>query len=173
MRMILALMVAATGINAQAQAASPLPVPPKLEFLFEEQVMLAGNEPIGETVAGGRIFVGITGGTFKGAGISGKILPGGWDWQQQRSDGCLRIRADYFWRTDDGVRIKVLNQGIACPPVNGVAPPVYTWPEFEVQHGKYEWLTRTPLVGVVEHVNGSEGPAVHIRFYRIIPDQPD
>jgi hypothetical protein len=145
---------------------------PKLTFVFEETVTLAADITPGKTAMGERNIVPITGGHFEGpgdgAGIKGTILPGGWDWQLRRADGCLWIKADYMLKTDDGAVINVINQGPVCPPEAGKTfSPVRTLPVFEPPLGKYQWLGRSSFVGTLEPVKSSSGPAVHIRFYRV------
>jgi hypothetical protein len=141
---------------------------PQLEFAFEEVVTLAGDVAVGPTALGGRNIVPITGGTFGGPGIAGKIMPGGWDWQLRRTDGCLQIKADYMLQTDDGTIINVVNQGVACPPEPGKAPAIRTHPVFEVPMGKYGWLARETFVGtLVPETRPGETRSVRIRFYRV------
>jgi hypothetical protein len=58
-----------------------------------EAIMSLGRTPYGE-----RRMVAITGGTVRGPKLSGRILPGGADWQLIRSDGVADISARYtFW----------------------------------------------------------------------------
>ncbi|MGA8041353.1 MAG: DUF3237 family protein, partial [Terracidiphilus sp.] len=66
-------------IAAGQAAGASLPAPPQLKFVYEEQVTLASSIPVGETPMGKRNIVPITGGTFSGPGLKGKVLPGGWD----------------------------------------------------------------------------------------------
>lgn len=144
---------------------------PSLTFVFEETVTLAADITPGRTAIGDRNIVPITGGTFSGpgdgSGFAGKILPGGWDWQLKRTDGCLWIKADYMLQTDDGAVINILNQGPVCPPQPGAAmQPVRTMAVFEPPLGKYEWLGRSAFIGTLEPVHSNSGPAVHIRIYR-------
>jgi hypothetical protein len=96
--------------SASAQPATD-DVTPKLVFAFEENVTLAADIGVGNTPLGTRNIVPITGGRFAGPGLSGTIIPGGWDWQLRRADGCLQIEANYMLRTDDGVVINVINKG--------------------------------------------------------------
>src|SRR3569623_3212805 len=93
--------------HAQVQTRSP----PALQFAFEETVTLGTAIPVGSTPLGKRNIVPITGGTFEGPGIKGTIIPGGWDWQLPRADGCAQIKADYMLKPDDGVVITVVNAG--------------------------------------------------------------
>jgi hypothetical protein len=138
---------------------------PTLEFAFEEIVTLGETTMPGDTARGGRIIIPITGGTFEGPGIKGIVMPGGWDWQLRRADGCTDVEADYFLRTDDGVVINVVNKGVIC--MGPGAGPVRTHPVFEAPRGKYEWLSQNAFVGTLELAPPEHGPAVRIRFYRV------
>ena len=146
---------------------------PKLQFAFEEIVALGTSIPVGQTALGGRNIVPITGGTFAGPGrdgegIKGTIIPGGWDWQLARADGCLEIKADYMLRTDDGVVINVVNKGVACRDADGKGIPSRTQPVFEAPLGKYQWLGQSGFIGTLDLAGTPEKPAVRIRFYRAV-----
>jgi hypothetical protein len=143
---------------------------PRLEFAFEELVTLGAAVAPGKTAYGSRNMIPITGGTFEGPGIKGTIIPGGWDWQLTRADGCIDVHADYMLRTDDGVVINVVNNGALCLPQAGrSAGPVRTSPRFEAPMGKYGWLNQTAFVGTLETAKGPKGePAVRIRFFKAV-----
>jgi len=154
--------------SAATDAQVQTPSPPALQFAFEETVTLGAAIPVGNTPLGKRNIVPITGGTFEGPGIKGTIVPGGWDWQLTRADGCTQIKADYMLKTDDGVVINVVNAGALCPPKDGKASPVRTEAVFEAPLGKYEWLGQTAFVGTLELATDAPGPAVRIRFYKAV-----
>ena len=156
-----ALGALAFAVPAAAQEA------PSLEFVFEETVKLGDVSAIGGTARGERIIIPITGGTFEGPEIRGEVLPGGWDWQLRRADGCTDVEADYFLQTDDGVVINVVNKGVICPGEGGAMLPVRTHPVFEAPLGKYQWLGQAAFVGTLELAPPEAGPAVRIRFYRV------
>lgn len=160
-----ALMTAAAlGLAAPALAQTPAP---KLEFAFEEIVTLAERIPAGKTPLGERFIIPVTGGTFEGPGLKGTIMPGAWDWQLQRADGCLQVKADYFLKTDDGAIINVINTGVICPGADGKPAPLRTHPVFEAPLGKYAWLGRSAFLGTLEPVfEGGKVTAVRIRFYK-------
>lgn len=159
----LGLIIAAGPANAQDA--------PTLEFVFEEIVTLGEAVAPGDTARGGRLIIPITGGTFEGPGngegIRGTIVPGGWDWQLRRADGCTDVEADYFLKTDDGVVINVINKGAICPGEGGAMRPVRTHPVFEPPLGKYQWLGQSAFIGTLEMAPPEHGPAVKIRFYRV------
>jgi hypothetical protein len=141
--MIFALAAAAAAVTAQPD--------PRLEFVMEATVTLSDRISTGKTVHGGRGFTPITGGTFHGKGIGGEI------------------KADYFWKTDDGVIINILNTGVACMNPDGSKPDiVYTRPVFEVPVGKYAWLGQVNFVGTLEAGSSPDGQrAVKLRFFAI------
>jgi Protein of unknown function (DUF3237) len=149
------------------QIADPAtPAAPRLQFVFEEQVTLAADIPVGETPIGKRNIVPITGGTFAGSGLHGKVMPGGWDWQLTNASGCFDLHADYMIQTDDGAIIHVVNQGLVCPNTSGSKDAVLTSPAFEAPKGKYDWLNGGVYVGTVDGMKIDGQPAVRIRFFK-------
>jgi hypothetical protein len=146
--------------------ASNLPAPPQLKFVYEEQVALASSMPVGETPMGKRNIVPITGGTFSGPGLKGKILPGGWDWQLTNASGCFNLHADYMIQTDDGAIIHVVNAGLVCPNSAGTRDAMLTTPVFEAPKGKYDWLNGGAYIGTLEMMTLDGKPAVRIRFFK-------
>ena len=138
---------------------------PTLEFAFEEIVTLGPAAPVGKTGHGGRTIIPITGGSFSGPNIRGEVIPGGWDWQLLRSDGCTELEANYMLRAEDGAVINVMNKGVACPPGPGVTP-LRTMAVFEAPVGKHDWLSKSAFIGVIVPYQAPGGPAVKIRFYR-------
>jgi predicted RecA/RadA family phage recombinase len=152
-------------VRAQAPVIAG-PAAPTLEFVYEEVVTLAAAQTIGETPQGKRNIVPITGGTFQGPRLKGKILPGGWDWQLASPGGCFTIHADYMIQTDDGVIINVRNAGAKCKSTAGDQGALLTSPVFEAPKGKYDWLNGGVYVGTLEGTSLNGVPAVHIRFYK-------
>lgn len=159
MKRVMNLAVASLALLSASVAAQE-PVTPTLEFAFEETVDLGPAVAPGDTAKGGRNIIPILGGQFEGPGIKGEIVPGGWDWQLARADGCRELKADYFLKTDDGVVINVVNFGVICP-----GQPVRTQPVFEAPRGKYEWLSQGAFIGTLERA--SKPNAIRIRFYRL------
>lgn len=156
------------GLGQHSAADLPAIPDPGLEFAFEEIVTLGPGIHVGQTPRGQRNIIPITGGTFEGPSISGTILPGGWDWQLSRADGCTEVEADYMLRTDDGVVINIINTGSLCPPAPGEPfTPVRTQPRFEAPLGKYGWLNTSAFVGTLDVMEAAGAPAVRIRIYRV------
>jgi hypothetical protein len=164
--------IAAGGIStASAQAKSNAPPQaefPQLEFVYEAAVGIAPLEDVGEVNSGRQRIIPITGGSFEGPNIRGKVIPGAADWNLVRNDGVTVVSASYFLRTEDGVYIKILNQGVnpALPP--GAPPslrPRFTIPTFEAPKGRYDWLNKSVFVGTLSP--GAPG-TVRIRVFKLI-----
>ena len=145
------------------------------EFLCKVEVTLEPIRDLGETPLGRRRIIGITGGTFKGARLAGKILPGGADWQLIRSDGVAYLDARYTLETVDGALIYVNNKGYRHGPKDviermargeDVDPALYymrATPWFETSAPAYAWLNHTICVA-----SGARRPAgVELDFYEV------
>jgi hypothetical protein len=91
----------------------------QLEPLFELDVRVHAPLSLGATQNGEVRLIAFAGGEFRGAELSGQVLPGGSDWQVLRPDGVLEIRAHYLLETDRGERVEVISEGIrdAAPDV--------------------------------------------------------
>ena len=165
-RILLSLsVIAAPGMAASAAVQGQTPT---LEFAFSELVTLGKDMSPGATAYGHRNIVPITGGTFEGPNIRGEVLPGGWDWQLQRADGCSDVKADYMLRTDDGVIINILNQGALCAPAPGKPLTARTIVRLEAPIGKYDWLSKHAFVGTLELARAPDGgPAVRIGIWMV------
>jgi len=94
------------------------PVPPQLKFALELRVNIAPTIELGTSASGIRRTVPITGG---GPEVSGKVLPGGSDWQFVEPDGLTHLDAHYIIETLDGVLIEVRNQGLRYGPPEALA----------------------------------------------------
>lgn len=133
-----------------------------LKPAFEATIEVGDVQEIGVTAKGIRKMIPILGGTFVGKEISGVILPGGADWQLVRPDGVAEIEAHYTMKTNDGVFIYIINRGYRHGPPDimkrlaqglEVAADQYYFrstPTFEVEQGKYDWLTKNIFVGIGE-----------------------
>ena len=147
----------------------------ELASLMHVEVTLEPVRDLGETPLGQRRIIGITGGIFSGPRLSGRILPGGADWQLIRSDGVAFLDARYTLETDDGAQIYVNNKGYRHGPKEviervasgeDVDPALYymrATPWFETSAPRYAWLNRTVCVAT-----GARRPAAaELDFFEV------
>ena len=125
-----------------------------LQHLFKAEISLAAPQELGATPQGRRRIIGITGGRFAGERLSGRVVPGGADWQVVRADGVADLDARYTLETSDGALIYVRNRGYRHGPAEvlkklsageEVDPSLYymrTTPLFETGDARYAWLNR-------------------------------
>ena len=137
-------------------------VSPHLEFALELRVNIGPALELGGGSFGLRRMVPVTGGSFRGPGISGRVLPGGADWQFIDRDGLTLVDSHCVIETSDAVRIEMSNPGIrhgaqdvldriaAGEPVSPSQYYFRTTPRFHPPEGKYEWLRRSIFVGNAE-----------------------
>jgi hypothetical protein len=146
-----------------------------LQPLLRAEITLAPAQELGDTPLGRRRIIAITGGRFSGARLSGRVLPGGADWQVIRSDGVADLDARYTLETNDGALIYVHNRGYRHAPPDvmkrllageDVDPALYymrTTPFFETGDERYAWLNRIICVGT-----GARRPAaVELEIFEV------
>jgi Protein of unknown function (DUF3237) len=131
-----------------------------LERLFRAEIGLAPPQELGDTPQGRRRIIGITGGRISGARLSGRVLPGGADWQVVRGDGVADLDARYTVETVDGALVYVRNRGLrhgppevlrrlaAGEPVDPASYYMRTTPLFETGDPRYAWLNRIVCVAI-------------------------
>jgi hypothetical protein len=71
----------------------------------------APTQDIGTGPHGTRVTFPITGGSFEGDRLRGKVLPGGDDWTIKRSDGVIELDLRITLETDDGALIHMTFDG--------------------------------------------------------------
>jgi len=146
-----------------------------LRPLLNADITLAPAQELGDSPLGRRRIINITGGTFRGERLSGKVLPGGADWQVIRADGVADLDARYTLETSDGALIYVRNHGYRHGPADvlkelslgkDVDPSLYymrTTPLFETGDARYAWLNRLICVGTGARRKSS----VHLEIFEV------
>jgi len=129
------------------------------EPIFRIHAELADVLHLGATPYGDRRVINIIGGRVQGPRLSGRILPGGADWQIVRPDGVADLRARYTIETDGGARILVASDGLRHGPADVMArlargealdPALYyfrTAMRFETSDPSVAWLNRIIALG--------------------------
>jgi hypothetical protein len=125
-----------------------------LRPLMTMQVTVEGPQAIGAVPKGKRVTAPVTGGSFEGARLRGKVLPGSSDWTLLRSDGVLELDLRLTLETDDGALIHMASFGLRHGPAEVLAaiargeavdPSSYyfrTTLRFETGHPKYAFLNK-------------------------------
>lgn len=177
------LLLAAGAVAAQAQpAATELgSIPdqalfPTVEFAFEARITLAPATVVGDTATGSRQYIPITGGRIAGPRLQGRVIPGGWDYQNRLASGCFSMTADYFLEAEDGTVIHILNESFNCNMAGPGGPRSYFRPRFDAPtDSAHAWLNSASFVAALELDMGAapaaDGtrpePAIRIKFYQI------
>ena len=140
------------------------------------ELTLAPAQEFGATPLGRRRVIPITGGRFSGERLSGRVLPGGADWQVIRADGVADLDARYTLETADGALIYVRNKGYRHGPDEvmkrlaageAVEPTLYymrTTPWFETGDARYAWLNRIVCLGT----GARRAAAVELEVFEVL-----
>jgi muconolactone delta-isomerase len=105
---------AAHASPAAAKPVARVQLPdPQVTLLYRLEATLGEPLDLGETPRGHRRIVPLTGGTFTGPEISGRLLPGGSaDWQMVQPDGTALADIRYTLQSDHGALLYVQSQGV-------------------------------------------------------------
>lgn len=150
-------------------------VMPSLKFLYTSSIEIDPPLVVGESPYGERRIINIKGGVFSGPRLSGRVLPGGADWQIIRPDSITEVEARYTLETHDGALIYIYNRGLRHGPPEVIArlasgadvdPGEYyfrTMPVFETGAPDYAWLN-----GIVAIATGQrQADEVIITVYEV------
>jgi Protein of unknown function (DUF3237) len=92
--------------------SAPLPAP-SLSRIYRLEATLGEALDLGDLAQGRRRIVPLTGGTFTGPELNGKLLPGSSaDWQLVLPDGTAVGDVRYTLQTDDGDLLYVQSRGV-------------------------------------------------------------
>src|SRR5258708_3137230 len=94
----------------------------------------------------------VTGGSFEGDRLRGKVLAGGGDWVAGRADGTFELDLRVTLEAKDGALIHMTFTGLR----DDANHYLRTLPRFETAVPKYAFLNRLLAVGIGEI--GPEGP---------------
>ena len=148
---------------------------PKLEYLMTYRADLKPPVDVGAGPAGARQIFDVTGGSFEGPTLRGKLLPSGADWLLMGSDGVGRLDVRGTFETDDGAHIYVqyhgilrINEAVQQALAQGRETQYgdsyfFTQPRFETGDERYAWLNSIVAVGEGRTLPG----AVEYRVYQL------
>jgi hypothetical protein len=106
----------------------------------------SATEEIGATSDGTLVIFPISGGSFEGDRLRGRVLAGGGDWVTTKADGSLDLDARATLETDDGALIYMTFTGVR----DDARRYFRTLPRFETASPKYAFLNRLLAVGIGE-----------------------
>lgn len=146
-----------------------------LERLFRAEITLAAPQELGDAPHGRRRIIGITGGRFAGERLSGRVLPGGADWQVIRADGVAEFDARYTIETSDQAGIYIRHRGYRHGPAEvmkkllqgeEVDPSRYYMRgsmQLETGDARYAWLNRIVCVTT----GARKAAEVHLEVFEV------
>jgi hypothetical protein len=124
------------------------------EPIFSLRCELANILDLGPAPFGHRRVVNILGVTVSGPKFTGRILPGGADWQIVAADGNIDLHARYTLESDADALVQVDSKGLRSGPPDVLArlgrgddvdPALYyfrTVMRFETAHADTVWMNR-------------------------------
>lgn len=146
---------------------------PQLTWFADVSVEVGEPIVLGDGAQGLRRVVPILGGHARGEGWTGRVLPGGADFQRIASSTVSELDARYGLETEAGDRIYVRNRAMRTAPAEVMAQllrgdpvdPAQVYfrcaPSFETRSESLRWITERMFVGV-----GVRHPAqVVMRFF--------
>ena len=145
------------------------------QAIFTIHAELEAITKLGRTPYGERRVISILGGKVSGPRLTGRILPGGADWQIIRNDGAADIKARYTIETDAGALIMITSEGLRHGPPDvmekltrgdNVDPRLYyfrTVMRFETADPAVDWLNRILAIARGQR----EARAVRLDVYEV------
>ena len=140
---------------------------PRLTRIYRLEAALGEPVDVGDVSAGRRRIVPLTGGTFSGPELNGKLLPGASaDWQIVLADGTALGDIRYTLQTDRGALLYVQSRGVRHgsrevlerlgrgEDVDASEYTFRTSTQIETATGRLDWLNKGVFVGVGARVPG-------------------
>jgi muconolactone delta-isomerase len=148
---------------------------PRLSPVFRLEAALGQPLDLGDTDHGHRRIVPLTGGTFTGPELSGKLLPGASaDWQTIMPDGTTLVDVRYTLQTDGDELLYVQSRGVRHGSAEVLArlargeevdPSEYTFrtaTQIETAAAELDWLNKGVFVAVGGRQSGSVTYATYL-----------
>lgn len=147
-----------------------------LRPLFELAAEVAAPQITPDGPYGTRRFIPVTGGTFAGERLSGRLLPGGADCQLIRPDGVAELDVRVTLQTGDGAIILMRGFGLRHGSAavmrriaagEDVPAAEYYFREtmtFEAPAGPYGWLNGVVALGTGER----RAASVHLAVFEVL-----
>jgi hypothetical protein len=121
-------------------------VPINSQPLMVLRLATSATQDIGSTPRGTLTIFPVTGGSFEGERLRGKVLAGGGDWVTAHGNGTFTLDLRVTLETDDGGLIHMTFTGVR----DDANHYFRTVPRFETAAPKYAFLNRLLAVGIGE-----------------------
>ncbi|WP_250008272.1 DUF3237 domain-containing protein [Actinoplanes sp. M2I2] len=149
----------------------------RLEEAFRLTIAVTPPIVVGDTPLGHRQVIGSSGGTVRGARVSGRLNPGGGDWLLVTGDGFAHPDVRHTVRTDDGAELYLYGKGLiemneaTRGAIGGGAPTgfddAYLRVALTVESGdpRYSWVNRALFLaeGRIQ-----PGPAIEYVVHQVL-----
>ncbi len=151
---------------------------PRLEYLMTYRADLKEPVDVGTGPRGSRMIYDVTGGSFDGPKLKGRILPSGADWLLIDKDGVGQLDVRTTFETNDGARIYVQYTGrfVGSEKISKALAEhgeaqfgdtyFMTQPRFETGDERYAWLNSVVAVAEGRAIVN----AVEYRVYHVVND---
>jgi hypothetical protein len=148
---------------------------PQLNFFADLSVKVDKPQEVGLTLHGMRRLIPIVGGTVQGHGWTGRVLPGGADFQLIVNERMAELDARYVVEADGGDLIYVQNRAVrtAAPEVMArlvrgeLVDPASVYfrcsPSFETASPALAWISERLFIGTGVRLPDQ----VVMRFYEV------
>jgi Protein of unknown function (DUF3237) len=141
---LIAILCCANIANAQKLAS---------EFLYKINLTLDKPFDIGDIPIGKRVIYPVTGGSFEGPRLKGKVRAFGADWVLRLDSVTTKLDVKLLLETEDGQLISNTYNGIVYNNPDGTTYWRIT-PVFETASKKYEWLNYIVCGGIGSFSDG-------------------
>ena len=135
-----------------------------VEYLFTltAEIGPTDNALIRNGPTGTRMIAAVSGGSFTGPKLSGRVVPPGGDWVHARPNRTIHLDVRLLLVTDDDESILMTYQGIGTPGDGGLTS-LRTAPTFETGSETHGWLNDVQAVGI----GSSDGQTVTYEVYAL------
>jgi hypothetical protein len=142
------------------------------ELLFKITLEVPSIVDLGETPYGRRRIAEVSGGSFEGPRLRGRVLPGGGDWLLLRRDGVLQLDVRLTLETEDKDLVYMSYKGFRHGPKDvidrlnrgeTVDPATYYFratPYFETGSQKLAWING--ICCIATGARQASGPTYHV-----------
>lgn len=127
----------------------------EVDHLFTMTAEIGSRSVMMGAPQGSRVVANVSGGTFEGPRLRGKIENSGGDWVTLRADGSAKLDVRIVLTTHDGASILMTYTGIGTRTETGLA--VRSAPLFETGDERYAWLNNVQAVAVGSTGTGANG----------------